>query len=662
MPPVISILIPCFNYAHFLPQCLQSLQAQTFTAWEAIVVDDASTKGDVMAAVSSVNDQRVSLIRNAENRGLGATLNIAFASSLSPWVVILSADDLFAPTLLEEAWKIISQEPAVDVVFPDLQLFGNKSERWSYQVYDAEKMTRGQWLPGAGAVMRRAVWERAGGNYEGPELRLGNIDWDFWLGAMAQGIVVRHIPEPLYLYRSHGPSTSTTRNLNCHVTHDCIYERHREIFERYGTGKRFLADGYLHTATASYAAGQRLRAALTAAKAWYILEAVPDPPAPLSSGLPSEQLPVVKAQLEKTIASAPDKASTHTLANVVTHVNLGIVSREAGDLYAALEQLFIAAGMLVQLAPGSGDLIRIIGLIGCCYRMKGELTFAQDALRLALRLAPSDFESCCALVDLLLEQGETTEAAGVIRRALDAAPPSHQLLILLGRITLAALSGLEAGNFGELQWVIQPASQPLLANDAEFQEVLYASKLGRKIWWNYRARDLYLTYGHQQGGYDTLEPTVRELAPRRLLEIGCGNGRNFQLYVKLAVPEVVGQDINESALELAAQRGYSHIRLHPEPITELPYPDGYFDLVVSNRVLQHIPFQEVTEAIRAVCRLGNAVYLNEITSEELAAKEIADAGYHSFCHDYEILFRNNGFSVNSKQVADGQIRYLFRRG
>ena len=672
MMPKISVLIPCYNYAHFLPECLESVRSQTFPDWEAIVVDDASTRGNAAAVVSSVNDDRVRCIRNRENRGLGATLNIAFAAATASWVVILSADDLFATTLLEAAWEIISVDSAVDVVFSDLQLFGNSTSRWRYSVYDAERMTRGQWLPGAGAVMRRSVWERTGGNYEGPELRHGNIDWDFWLGAMKEGITVRHIPEGLYLYRIHGPSTTTTRNRNCHITHECIYSRHRDIFDRYGTGTHFRAEGYLHAARSSYLAGEKLRALLLAAKAWRIEETMPEPPFPPATGIERNRLEHTHRQLSDKIVRIADGCTAHTEENLDLRFILGAVALELGLHDEALEHLLISAGIHIRLAPLSENLARTISLIGEACRRAGKTESAIDAWELALRLAPSDVAACRGIVSLMLEQQRLSDALNVVLRSLDveAASPAASIntpfLVLLGRIAADALGATCPDVLMRIQQEILAAERPSeLAKPPsthdEIQEILYHSEIGRKIWWNYRARDLYDTYGHQEGGHDTLEWAIQRVKPRRLLEIGCGNGRNFPLYNSLDVPVIVGQDINEAALELAASRGYSRIKLHRDPVRELPYPDGFFDLIVSNRVLQHIPPGEVEAVVAASCKLGNNVYLNEMTTEEMTAAKIAKTAFNLFVHDYDLLFMENGFSILDRKTVDGQVRCHYQK-
>jgi glycosyltransferase involved in cell wall biosynthesis len=194
-----SILIPCYNYAHYLGECLQSVIDQTIGDWEVVVVDDASTMGDAEVETAKFNDPRIRFIRHEKNRGAGATFNTAFNHSQNPYVLLLSADDRLTPRFLEKAGDTLENNPSIDVLMVDFQLFGDAVETqttWNYKVYDAQTMTRMQWIPGPATIMKRAVWEKAGGHYEGPELRKGNLDWDFWLSVFEHipGLSAAHIP------------------------------------------------------------------------------------------------------------------------------------------------------------------------------------------------------------------------------------------------------------------------------------------------------------------------------------------------------------------------------------------------------------------------------------------------------------------------------------
>lgn len=265
---LVSILIPCYNYARYLKECLDSVIAQTYSHWEAIIVDDASTDNPE-EIVDMFNDQRIRLVKHNVNKGAGATFNTAFYCSIGDLVVILSADDALDRAYIEKGVKLFQNEAELDVAFCDIQQFGNKTERWGLSVLTERDMTLKQWISGGGSIMRRKIWELGGGHYEDCELRIGNLDWDFWLSCIPFVKKVRHIPEPLYLYRNHGNSSLSNKlSLNDFSTRDFLYKRHRQLFDKHGTGNIFRADGYFRSARASWKAGQFFRAALLAAQAF----------------------------------------------------------------------------------------------------------------------------------------------------------------------------------------------------------------------------------------------------------------------------------------------------------------------------------------------------------------------------------------------------------
>lgn len=268
--PSVSILIPCFNHAPYLGDTLKSLISQSFADWEAIVVDDASTAGDPAAVAADLADPRIRVVRHGRNRGPAAAKNTGYRLARGELLLPLDADDLLHPEFLATCVALLKARPETDCVFADLELFGAETGVWRYGVKDARALTTCQWLPGAGALMRRTVWERAGGYWEERELCPGNEDWDFWLSAMEKGLSPAHIPEPLYRYRRHSGDVSLSVSLrhDDYRTRVFIYGRHRELFDRFGTGPSFLEAGYLTSARAAWERGEELVSACLAALGW----------------------------------------------------------------------------------------------------------------------------------------------------------------------------------------------------------------------------------------------------------------------------------------------------------------------------------------------------------------------------------------------------------
>src|SRR5690349_3575076 len=94
--PRISIVIPCYNQAHYLQECLTSVLEQTEEQWEAIVVDDASPdQSRIQSVVQTINDPRIALVQHKVNRGLAAARNTGLRQSRGEYYICLDADDKF---------------------------------------------------------------------------------------------------------------------------------------------------------------------------------------------------------------------------------------------------------------------------------------------------------------------------------------------------------------------------------------------------------------------------------------------------------------------------------------------------------------------------------------------------------------------------------------
>ncbi len=106
--PAASIVIPCFNQSEYLKECLASVLAQTVADWEAIVVDDASTRGNPAEICGGIADARIRCVRHDRKRGLGTARNTGFRAARAAAVAPLDADDMLAPTYLERPLGVLS--------------------------------------------------------------------------------------------------------------------------------------------------------------------------------------------------------------------------------------------------------------------------------------------------------------------------------------------------------------------------------------------------------------------------------------------------------------------------------------------------------------------------------------------------------------------------
>ncbi|PKA84359.1 glycosyltransferase involved in cell wall biosynthesis [Ulvibacter sp. MAR_2010_11] len=113
---MISVVIPLYNKESFIAEAIQSVLQQTFTQWELLIVNDASTDNSVAFAKQS-KDSRIRII-HIEKSGVSVARNVGIANASFSWIALLDADDWWDSTFLEEMARGIKE-------YPNQQLFAS---------------------------------------------------------------------------------------------------------------------------------------------------------------------------------------------------------------------------------------------------------------------------------------------------------------------------------------------------------------------------------------------------------------------------------------------------------------------------------------------------------------------------------------------------------
>src|SRR5688572_5841450 len=100
--PKVSVLIPTYNYAHYLDEAIKSVLNQTFSDFELIIVDDKSSDNTSEVVQKFLSDPRVSFYINDENLGLVHNFNRCLEYAKGDYIKFLMADDIFNEQLLEK--------------------------------------------------------------------------------------------------------------------------------------------------------------------------------------------------------------------------------------------------------------------------------------------------------------------------------------------------------------------------------------------------------------------------------------------------------------------------------------------------------------------------------------------------------------------------------
>lgn len=103
MSSKVSIITPVHNSQDFIEACMNSVQSQTYTDWEHILVDDCSSDKSVLIIKKyAESDARIKLIQLKENGGAGVARNTAIEAAIGNYIAFLDSDDLWKPNKLEK--------------------------------------------------------------------------------------------------------------------------------------------------------------------------------------------------------------------------------------------------------------------------------------------------------------------------------------------------------------------------------------------------------------------------------------------------------------------------------------------------------------------------------------------------------------------------------
>jgi glycosyltransferase involved in cell wall biosynthesis len=123
----VSVVIPAYNAARSIGECLDSVFAQTFPSYEAIVVNDGSPDtADLDRALEPYRDSILYI--KQENRGPGGARNAAIKEARGEYVAFLDSDDTWLPQYLAEQMRILRQDRTLDLVYADALLFGDPAQ------------------------------------------------------------------------------------------------------------------------------------------------------------------------------------------------------------------------------------------------------------------------------------------------------------------------------------------------------------------------------------------------------------------------------------------------------------------------------------------------------------------------------------------------------
>ncbi len=199
--PKVSVVLPTYNRAQYLDRAISSVLNQSFSDFELIIVDDASTD-DTEKVVSMFNDDRIKYIKNEKNLGGAGARNVGIKHAKGDFIAFQDSDDEWHPEKLKEQMEVFKKaEPDVAVVYTAfIRKVGDKEfivpppsvKKKEGNIY-RELLYHVNFVGTPTAVVRKKAIEKVGGfDQRFPRLQ----DWDLFL-RLAKHYKFKFISKPL---------------------------------------------------------------------------------------------------------------------------------------------------------------------------------------------------------------------------------------------------------------------------------------------------------------------------------------------------------------------------------------------------------------------------------------------------------------------------------
>lgn len=210
MNDLISIVLPVYNGEKYLRESIESVIAQTYQAWELLIMDDCSTDGSAeIAKEYEAKDSRINYYRNEQNLRLPRNLNRGFSLAKGDYLTWTSDDNRYKPQAIEKMHAALVSADA-QFVFASCRIIDGDDKEVEYIMVSesSKKKLVGMNPVGACFLYTRKAYETVG-EYD-PEVALVE-DFDYWQRVYTRFGAVT-LEEILYEYRWHdGALTSTMR-------------------------------------------------------------------------------------------------------------------------------------------------------------------------------------------------------------------------------------------------------------------------------------------------------------------------------------------------------------------------------------------------------------------------------------------------------------------
>ena len=219
----VSVIIPCYNYAQYLDEAIQSVLDQTHKADEIIVVSDGAIDNSVEVA----RKYPVKIIEK-ENGGLSSARNAGIKEATSKYIISFDSDDIMRPDCIKEHLKLADDDT---IVTCGLMSFGSQTYTARPEQASLEVLLQRNVIY-SNSLFPKALCEKVGGFDE--NMRIGLEDWECWIRMAEAGAKFVTSDYVGLLWRRHPEAMSETlANPNWEKNMKYFRTKHAHLYKKY---------------------------------------------------------------------------------------------------------------------------------------------------------------------------------------------------------------------------------------------------------------------------------------------------------------------------------------------------------------------------------------------------------------------------------------------
>ena len=212
--PIISVITPCYNLQEYLHRTIESVQEQTLTDWEMIIVDDCSTDDSIkIARQYAQNDPRIHVITLDENSGSSKARNVGLDFAKGRFITFIDGDDLIMPNKFQDQIAFM-KDNSYGITYTNYRRITPDEKQTGILIRNPDTINYNYLLKHTAMGTLTPIYDSdiIGNTYRFDETLPARMDYLFWLTILKDGYTAYRFDEDLARYRR--GHTSLSSNLH----------------------------------------------------------------------------------------------------------------------------------------------------------------------------------------------------------------------------------------------------------------------------------------------------------------------------------------------------------------------------------------------------------------------------------------------------------------